>query len=99
MGNAMKRTKGALKEAAGKVQKKAGELVGNERVAGTGRMREREGKAEQATAKSRERVKGAVEEVVGKVQRKVGDLVDDRETHAKGAVREQKGRLRQKANQ
>ena len=98
MGNAMDRTKGAAKEAAGKVEKAAGRLVGSERTEARGRSRELDGHAEQDAAKARERVKGKVEEVAGRVQKKAGDLVDDDETSAKGKIREVKGEVRQKAN-
>jgi uncharacterized protein YjbJ (UPF0337 family) len=99
MGNAIKRTKGAAKEAAGTVEKKAGQLVGSERVEARGRARELEGKSEQEAAKARERTKGKVEEVAGKIQKKAGDVFDDDETMAKGKLREVKGQARQKANQ
>lgn len=99
MGNAVKRTKGAAKEVAGNLEKKAGRLVGSERVEARGRARELEGKSEQSAAKTRERAKGKVEEIAGKIQKKVGDVVDDDETMAKGKLREVKGQARQKANQ
>jgi len=99
MSSGIKRSKGAVKEIAGKVEKKVGQVVGNERLEATGRVRELEGRAEQAAAKSHERVKGKVEEIVGKVQKQAGDVLEDDEMRAKGKLREVKGKVRQKANQ
>ena len=99
MSNGIKRSKGAVKEMAGTVEKKVGQVIGNERLEAKGRVRELEGRGEQAAAKAHERVKGKVEEIVGKVQKNVGDVRDDDETTAKGKLREVKGQIRQKANQ
>ena len=98
MSNASKRAAGTAKELRGKVEKNFGKLVGSERLAAEGRVRELTGQAQKESAKGRERVKGAIEEVAGRVQSAVGDLVDDAKTSVRGQLRKAKGKARQATN-
>ena len=95
----LQRGRGLAKEVAGKVQKRAGRLVGSERTAAEGRALELEGRSERKAAEAKERAKGKVEEIAGRVQQRVGRAIGDDETEVKGAVRRTKGKVRQKANE
>lgn len=50
--------KGAVKEAAGKVQEKAGEAVGSEKQQGKGLLKQGEGKVQKAYGDVKEIIKG-----------------------------------------
>jgi uncharacterized protein YjbJ (UPF0337 family) len=95
----LQRGRAFAKEAAGKVQKKAGRLMGSEKTEAEGRARELEGRAEREAVEAKERAKGRVEEVAGRVQQGVGRAIADDEMEAKGAVRRAKGVVRRKANE
>lgn len=55
--------KGAMKDAAGKVQRKAGEAVGSPRHEARGAAKQVEGKAQKALGNAREAVKGSRDRV------------------------------------
>ncbi len=77
MGDRVDEVKGGLK-------KGVGDLTGNEDM-------EREGAAEQTTAKAKRETEGAIDQGVGKVQEVIGDVTDDPETEAKGKARQLEG--------
>jgi len=95
----MQRGRGLAKEYAGKVQKRAGRLLGSERTEADGRALELAGRSERTRAEAKERAKGRIQEVAGRVQEKVGRTIGDDETEVKGTLRRAKGRIRRKANE
>ena len=55
--------KGAVKDAAGKVQSKAGELVGNREQQAKGMAKQAEGKTQKKVGNAKEGVKNAVDKL------------------------------------
>lgn len=55
--------KGSVKEVAGKVQSKAGELVGNKEQQAKGLLKESEGKTQKSVGNAKEVVKDAVNKI------------------------------------
>ncbi len=55
--------KGSVKEVAGKVQSKAGELVGNKEQQAKGLLKEAEGKTQKSVGNAKEVVKDAVNKI------------------------------------
>lgn len=98
MSNQMKRIEGAAKEVGGKIQKKVGEIVGDEQMEAKGRVKELQGKATKESAKTAERVKGTAEAIKGGVKRTVGAALDDEELEARGMVEQKVGQARQATN-
>ena len=71
-------------ELKGKVKKGLGDLTGNEEM-------EREGKAEEATAKAKREAEGAIDKGAGKAEEAWGDVTDDPEHQVKGKARQAEG--------
>lgn len=65
------RREGAAKELGGKVEKKLGELTGDERMEAEGRRDEAAGHARKETAKAAGRIRGKAQEVAGKIRQRM----------------------------
>jgi uncharacterized protein YjbJ (UPF0337 family) len=101
MAGTKKQITGKANEAVGTLRKKAGELVGNPKLAAKGARQQRKGKAQGIVGKTREklsvpgvddRIKGKADEAVGAVRKKAGQLVGNPKLTAKGTGQQARGK-------
>lgn len=98
MSHQTERIAGATQKVGGKIKKRVGQALGNERMEAEGRAKELQGKARVETSKLGERVKGKLEEITGQLKNGVGRAIGNQQMRAEGKVRELKGDARQRVN-
>jgi uncharacterized protein YjbJ (UPF0337 family) len=98
MSHQTERIAGAAQKVSGKIKKRVGQALGNERMEAEGRAKELKGTAREETSKLGERAKGKIEEVTGQLKNRIGHLIGNEQMQAEGKGRELKGEGRQKVN-
>jgi uncharacterized protein YjbJ (UPF0337 family) len=98
MSNQSNRDEGAARELGGKIKKGIGNLIGDDKMAAEGKLKELEGQEQKEEAKAAERGKGEVQALGGAIKNRVGQVIGDDKLAAEGKVKELEGEQRRKSN-
>ncbi|HEU4407618.1 MAG TPA: CsbD family protein [Polyangiaceae bacterium] len=98
MSNESNRDEGAARELGGKIKKGIGNLLGDDKMAAEGKLREVEGATQKEEAKAAERDKGEMQALGGAIKNRVGQILGNDKMAAEGKVKELEGEQRQKRN-
>lgn len=96
--NIARRTEAKIEVAAGAVQEKVGQVIGDQEMEAKGVAHQLIGNARNEVAKAAEQAQGVVEEVVGVAKNEAGRLLGDTSLQVEGKVEEIRGKVRKAMN-